>query len=284
MPTSLDGPASLDGIRERLRWAQRHIHALDSDIRDWQQLHCDTGAGEFHPEADLIVLRWDPPDYPMRWGVMWGNIAHNLRSALDHLVWQMVLAHGEIEPVAGHGGHAFPIRHSVPNGSTFSDIYVENGKLAGVAASHLALVEKAQPYHFVARSIPSELHPFALLDQLWQIDKHRHLNTTGFIYPVHTEIQAGFDSGCDPGDVAAFHIFGTPRRLEPGELLAWVQFAASQSKPDTYLKIPIEPVIDLETKDGPPSAESRVVTLRELGEIGRHVEDIVECAARTPPL
>lgn len=73
---------------------------------------------------------------------------------------------------------------------------------------------------------------------MWQIDKHRHLHATGFIYPAHTEVEAGFDAGYDPGDIAAVHIFDTPRRLERGEVLAWVQFAASQSKPDSYLKIP----------------------------------------------
>jgi hypothetical protein len=43
-------------------------------------------------------------------------------------------------------------------------------------------------------------------------------------------------------------------------------------------------VIDrLEAKDGPPSAKSRVVMLRELGQIGGYVEYIVNRAARTLP-
>ena len=112
---------------------------------------------------------------------MLGNIVHNFRSSPDQLVNAMVNANGHI-PVDGPGGSAFPIKlKPLAAGQTFEHIYTANGKLAHVHRDHIALIAKYQPYTILAAGYPAEMHELATLGQLWQIDKHRHLNLTRWV-------------------------------------------------------------------------------------------------------
>jgi hypothetical protein len=123
----------LDGVREKVGWANDHFATLDDEIHEWVHRYMHPGNADFYPEAGIHVIRWDAPPTPLLWSVMSGNVVHNLRSALDHLVWQMVLAHDVQAPKDGPKGNAFPIKLTPPGkGATFESIYVPNGKLAGV--------------------------------------------------------------------------------------------------------------------------------------------------------
>ncbi len=52
---------------------------------------------EVHEDADeqVWVFRGSTPNVPIEWFIRLGEILYNLRSALDHLVWQLVLANGK---------------------------------------------------------------------------------------------------------------------------------------------------------------------------------------------
>jgi hypothetical protein len=67
---------------------------------------------EFDPLDDLetgqIVIYGEGIREPPveEWGVIIGDVVHNLRSALDHLVWQLTLANGNIPPAVIPRGKA----------------------------------------------------------------------------------------------------------------------------------------------------------------------------------
>jgi len=106
-----------------------------------------------------------------RWAVILGEIVHDLRSALDHLVWQAVeLSGGEPDR-----GHAFPLLRVEPEigfatwaarapspGST------RHGRLFGASPDAITLIEAYQPYR--GGQVGAVL---GRLDDLWQHDKHR---------------------------------------------------------------------------------------------------------------
>ena len=95
----------------------------------------------------------------------WGEILYNLRSALDHLVWRLVLVNGE-EP----GRHnAFPI---VNDESKWDE--VKTRKLKGLSRDVAARIERLQPY---TGGIGLQFNVFAFrtLHTLCNIDKHRYL-------------------------------------------------------------------------------------------------------------
>jgi hypothetical protein len=103
-----------------------------------------------------------PP--PLRIGVVIGDLIHNLRSALDHLVWQLVLWNGE-QPTRDN---QFPVcleRNDWPRAA--------RRMLAGARSEHVDLVEAVQPY----RRITPDSAPLARLHALWNEDKHRVVMT-----------------------------------------------------------------------------------------------------------
>ena len=90
--------ASLDGPIAKLDRAKTHFQALNKSIgafkrsktQDFIVTHFDPDTGE--KALSLKILK--EPKNP-EWGLILGDMVHNLRSALDHLVWQLVLLNGE---------------------------------------------------------------------------------------------------------------------------------------------------------------------------------------------
>ena len=107
---------------------------------------------------------------------MMGDVVGSARSALDHLVWQLVLEANTVEP----GRHNyFPIFETeaswLPN--------VENrspsrgrGPLEGVAQSAWPKIKALQPYHAGSRDHARETWLWNR-NHLWNLDKHRIIHT-----------------------------------------------------------------------------------------------------------
>ena len=43
-------------------------------------------------DEQIWIYRNETPEAPLRWSILIGEILYNLRSALDHMVWQLVLS------------------------------------------------------------------------------------------------------------------------------------------------------------------------------------------------
>lgn len=161
----------LDGVRLKLSRAMEHLLRLDDEI------------DEYRAREPFKVLREvDPGDARLRFGffltelppahlsVVIGDIVNNLRSSLDHLAWQLVIANGGT-PQTSPPTTQFPLHRS----RTTSSGKLRKIEIAGgVAPKALAAVESLQPYHRVQD--PGK-HPLALLAELSNIDKHRTLHT-----------------------------------------------------------------------------------------------------------
>jgi hypothetical protein len=124
------------------------------------------------------------------WGAIIGDVVHNLRSALDHLVWQLTLANGNTPPPnpvprdscwrkigfpiwlkpypADHRGNLIP----------WASARKEPKSLWGVRPSLRADFEALQPFKHGQNAAKE---PLAILDELWNIDKHRHLHLPHFL-------------------------------------------------------------------------------------------------------
>ena len=77
-----------------------------------------------------------PP--PLRLGVILGDLVHNLRSTLDHLVWQAVVRQGDVEPTTQH---QFPICDDESSWPAAS-----KRRLKGVAAVDQEAIREVQPF------------------------------------------------------------------------------------------------------------------------------------------
>jgi hypothetical protein len=112
----------------------------------------------------------DLPEPPTLLGVIVGDCLHNLRSSLDHLVWQLVEAN---PPHHGTVNNQFPIYRLE------SDFHSNAGRrLAGVPANAIEDIKRLQPY-MVGNSY--KFHPLWQLNELVNVDKHRTLMLTSAV-------------------------------------------------------------------------------------------------------
>lgn len=183
--------ATLAGCRAKHERGVEYLKALDTEVSEY--LGADPRPyrmwGNFERDRREYVLRGEiiePIEDPMRWSLMLGDGLHNLRSALDHLIWQLVILNTGKE---GGTGNLFPIATTGPRYWSIS----KNGRqslrdraLKGVADKHRALTDGLQPYRAPQHG---SMQLLRTLQALSNHDKHRLLN------PVLCAIDAPGDDG-----------------------------------------------------------------------------------------
>ncbi len=169
----------------RLQRAQEHINQLDSEIGDF--LKSDsyeiTRQRETHPiREDVFYFHVLKPMPAERYGMLIGDCLHNLRSALDNLVWDLAPTTVKQDKKKA-GGLQFPIFDDPKSYAARAPHY-----LAGIGSTVQALVDKHQPYK---RPQPSG-HPLSRMAQLTNWDKHRFIQPCFWLLYRTTIITAGF--------------------------------------------------------------------------------------------
>ena len=162
----------------RYERAYAHFQTLDTNIRDFLAENPYLPVANFDTETrqysiSFGIEREMPPD----WSLLIGECLYNLRSSLDHLVWQLAC------DFSGDGD----IKTQFPIFLNRRDYWRKNKAGAPTEGSGLRKVqlidpkaatgiEKLQPYQRTAG--PPSTHPLYLLNQLRNIDEHRLLHLT----------------------------------------------------------------------------------------------------------
>ncbi len=82
----------LDGCKLKLGRAYYHLNTLNNAVQRVNGTDACTLVPEFDEETGEGVIRVKVLKAPpVEWAVIVGEVAHNLRSALDHMVWQLAL-------------------------------------------------------------------------------------------------------------------------------------------------------------------------------------------------
>ena len=158
---------TLDGIHAKLRRAENHAKMITTDADHLCAEVRRSIAREVCEEVDeqTWVYRGKTPEVPVEWLVILGEIFYNLRSALDHLVWQLVLNNGQ-----SPGRHnQFPITKDDP-----AWLKTKDDQLKGVSMRHKAMIGYLQP-HTGGINLPFNVAMLEALNELCNIDKHRTL-------------------------------------------------------------------------------------------------------------
>ena len=167
----MDKP-SLEGIDLRIRRAEDHLAVLNNAVTRFLREKRENIVGEYDPKRGDFVFRTAADRPPLDWGISVGEIAHQLRSALDNLVWDLVILRGNTPGRANQ----FPI---VESHAEWGKVINRNGNaLQGTDPSDVKLIEAAQPYQRGPEW--SRYHPLSLLQFLNNADKHRILHA-GFV-------------------------------------------------------------------------------------------------------
>lgn len=163
----------LSGVDTKLSNASRHLVDLQTLVDNVFQQDNYTVTREVKegPPLEYIYRVNSVPEVPREWGARVGDILHNVRSALDHLAWQLVLDDG-----------GSPSRHTYFPICTRE--FTEGGGLSILTkvqlrrADLIEAVNHVQPYRWIGGDARPEDHPLKVLDQLAQHDKHRLLLAT----------------------------------------------------------------------------------------------------------
>lgn len=85
--------ASLNSVELKIFRATQHIKSLESELQGYFQSNPGKMMRQPHTCENEGVFRFVPSGpIPARFGLIVGDVLQNLRSSLDYLVWELVLA------------------------------------------------------------------------------------------------------------------------------------------------------------------------------------------------
>lgn len=155
---------SITGPLSKLARAASHLRTLKQEIPDFLNRHAHEFERAFEDDGTRHVVRLKINESPfVTWSLIVGDFAQNLRAALDHLVWQLVVLNGR-KP---KGRTAFPILLTEP--TTPASRKKWRSQTLGISDEALAAIAAAQPYN----DSEPERHPLAVLHHLARVDRHR---------------------------------------------------------------------------------------------------------------
>jgi len=258
------GSHDLDGALRKVARAEEHLNALTAlsdeffNERELYGLRQERDADDPRWIKYIIAVADNPPP---SWGVLLGDVVHNLRSALDHLVWRLVSLTG----AEGDRRTQFPI-------VCYARAWVraQGRSLRGVHKEHRAFIRALQPFQ---RSHSQQFHPLAQLAWLSNVDKHRIVHASLVIggwssSPTLTLLNV------TSADVADFRSVVHRIRPENGTEVARTFFA----NPRSIAQVEVKGKLTLY-----PAFGEREVTLGEVESIAAYVSDIVEAFAAAWP-
>jgi len=167
----------LFGPRERVKRANGQIITLHKSFqRFFKDNPYEIGVAELNPKADNYSLRvkGGPQDFPVDWSLLIGEVAHNLRAALDSLAWSLAT-----DP--RYDRTAFPIyllgstTRRRRRGQLLPHFWSKGDGLRlmqSIDKKHWTHIESFQPYK---RGKGGRHSPLSLLQELNNSDKHRLL-------------------------------------------------------------------------------------------------------------
>lgn len=180
----------LDDCIARLNRAHKQIGQLKRMVTVFLRQSPPPYGYDIVPDPDLGTFEFDligrvnrEPD-SLRLGLVIADVVNNLRAALDNLVWQLSVLeqarHGVSPPPdpiprKGPGCEwrkvAFPIVTGQPAWDPTAAML-----LRFVGSGIRTPIKDLQPFVTGQKTGQPEREPLAVLDELWNIDKHRHLH------------------------------------------------------------------------------------------------------------
>lgn len=164
----------LDGPRRKLDRAAVHIKTLNYAVSRWYDSKpFPIVAEHFNAEQTVYIYRFEAKAVPIDIGIVAGDAIHNMRSALDHIAWQLQT----LTPLSGRRkGWEFDIQF--PIFLSKSDEGKLNRFLQYIPRDAGEVIKSLQPYN-APDGIKPEFHALWLLNQLSNADKHRIVTIGG---------------------------------------------------------------------------------------------------------
>lgn len=191
-------PHVLNGAFERVRRAEEHLTDLINRTAGWRREQEDTVIYDFdpHPPHEFRPDMSRTIGPPFIIGILIGEIAYNLRSALDYLIFELA-THDSGSPKEMT---QFPIVNSAHDFNHRIPTW-----LNGVNAAHVTMIERLQPYngcnwtkrlrdisnpdkhrHLIGIFVPTEIKMYTVANDPYFPDANRPIRRAN--HPVHGEM------------------------------------------------------------------------------------------------
>jgi hypothetical protein len=160
--------ASLNSVRQKIFRAQQHLETISLELEGY--FKTNPGKMVMEPESDPNnpAFTFQPrTSIPARFGLIAGDCFQNLRSSLDYLVWELVLA-ANGKPTEKN---MFPICSTI---EAFKN-QIRRHRLDGVPPDAVTEIDGLQPYHLGQDWQKSILW---VIDDFTNINKHRRVPLT----------------------------------------------------------------------------------------------------------
>jgi hypothetical protein len=174
--------------RLKLERAQEHIERLGELVEDWLETDAYTVSRETDPETGYTVRRAkikSPPPHLI--STVAGDAIQNLRTALDHAVFEMASRAGPVSratesrlmfPIAGNEN----TKGEPADGEVIFRRMIASGYLTGVPDRARDFIQQEQPYRWNEEADGYKYHSLWTVHDLNRIDKHRRLTVaTAFL-------------------------------------------------------------------------------------------------------
>jgi hypothetical protein len=162
------GP-NLDSVEAKLQRADQHIQSLQDEIAPWMAKASYIISPQVNADStrySLVAhLVGDKPPL-QRWTLIAGDSLHNLRCALDHLVYAIAVHESGTVPPPDENKLMFPIT------DTSAKFRESSQRIRSLSAPVRQAIEEVQPYNRPHPDLPPLL---GVLRDLENIDKHRLL-------------------------------------------------------------------------------------------------------------
>jgi hypothetical protein len=208
----------LDGCAAKITRADQSIIELKAEIDAFLKPNPYSLIPEDDPQAGQIVwraktIRGCPPE----WSARIGEVVHDLRSALDHLAWQLVIANSETPDSKTE----FPVFWDAVKYKAESP-----RKVRGISQQARAQIERLQPYQAADRF---EDHLLYIVHQLNLTDKHRLLNVVGSSYRPQ---RFGMAGAVGTGTIHGITADGRPVPFEDGAEIMTFKYGVGNAPPN----------------------------------------------------
>lgn len=210
--------ANLAGIEAKLKRARDTLNALATELTAYM-------GQNYRVEGKLVGRRYafyayGPPDLPLSFSVIVGEIVHHLRSSLDHLVTELVA-------IGPGGGKANRLEFPICSSPEIFKKACKDGKIKGVSGVAQQTIEQCQPYHMA----PSSHSILTILNNLNVVDKHRTL-VLAAVAPEMTSTLSIDSNGQDVAIVGLSPPISAKMRPSPsGTEIFAVEFAEAYANP-----------------------------------------------------
>lgn len=167
---------TLTGVRLKLRRAWHHTNSLKADITAFLDGRPYAPAVHFDRQTARLTVKLNVEKSPDRmWSIRIGDVVHNFRSALDHLIWELAG-----RPKRPGTKVQFPIFQTEAGFSSRKDF------VKGVPGGALAIITSEQPFSERDDGTIEGLNsPLWQLKELSDIDKHRRIHLTACTLASH---------------------------------------------------------------------------------------------------